>query len=190
MGILWSYDMGLPGRTFKGSLVVRCEGVRTYGVRVLGRTTREPLNEREQEWTKQGENTMLSEYFLNGNEPVSHNFPSYRKKADRKPVPRVRRVSRECLVPLTNCNEHVFVALSCTSCAFAVVAAIANIITDKTIFFISVAKVRLSNENHDTRIMEIMTTIMDSWMGMKHCELWVAFCFSPIISNYSRYWST
>ena len=49
MGILWSYDMGLSGRTFKGSLVVRREGVRTYGVRVLGRTTIEPLNEREQE---------------------------------------------------------------------------------------------------------------------------------------------
>ena len=104
---------------------------------------------------------MLSEYFLNGNEPVSHNFPSYRKKADRKPVPRVRRVSRECLVPLTNCNEHVFVALSCTSCAFAVVAVIANIITDKTIFFISAAKVQIIPETCVIQISGIITIFME-----------------------------
>ena len=46
-GFSWSYDMGWYGRTFKGSMDVRPEGVRTYVLRVLGRTSIEPLNELE-----------------------------------------------------------------------------------------------------------------------------------------------
>ena len=46
---LWSYDQGCCGRTFKGSMHVRPEGVRTYVLRVLGRTSIEPLNELEWE---------------------------------------------------------------------------------------------------------------------------------------------
>ena len=44
-----SYDQGCCGRTFKGSMDVRPEGVRTYVLRVLGRTSIEPLNELERE---------------------------------------------------------------------------------------------------------------------------------------------
>ena len=44
-----SYDQGCCGRTFKGSMDVRPEGVRTYVLRVLGRTSIEPLNELEWE---------------------------------------------------------------------------------------------------------------------------------------------
>lgn len=49
MLFLWSYDIGCYGRTFKGCLDVRREGVRTYVQRVPGRTSIKPMNEREQE---------------------------------------------------------------------------------------------------------------------------------------------
>ena len=41
----------LCGRTFKGCLHVRREGLRTYVQRVPGRTSKEPLNRAERNWT-------------------------------------------------------------------------------------------------------------------------------------------
>lgn len=46
---LSSHDQAIYGRTFKGSMVVRREVLWSYEQRVLGRTTKEPLNERERE---------------------------------------------------------------------------------------------------------------------------------------------
>ena len=47
--IVQAYDLGFYGRTFKGSMDVRAKSLWTYVQRVLGRTSREPLNERERE---------------------------------------------------------------------------------------------------------------------------------------------
>ena len=41
----------LCGRTFKGCLHVRCEGLRTYVQRLPGRTSKEPLNRAERNRT-------------------------------------------------------------------------------------------------------------------------------------------
>ena len=45
----WTYVYRVLRRTSKGSMHVRPEGVRTYVLRVLGRTSIEPLNELERE---------------------------------------------------------------------------------------------------------------------------------------------
>ena len=68
MYFLSSHDQAIYGRTFKGSMVVRREVLWSYEQRVLGRTTKEPLNEREREWIKRAWNAMVSEQFLNGSE--------------------------------------------------------------------------------------------------------------------------
>ena len=62
----------------------------------------------------------------------------------------------------TNCNEHVFVALSCTFCASDVTAVIANIIIDKTIFLISAAKVQIIPETCVIQISGIITIFMEN----------------------------
>ena len=54
------------GRTTKGAVDVRSKGLWTYVLRVLGRTSIEPLNELEWEWTKPAWNPLILNSFWTG----------------------------------------------------------------------------------------------------------------------------